>query len=499
MIERRVFLLGLDVNQHRVALVERAALAVLPGEPHRRPSRQQAAERQRLGHPVVEPPLAFGHLDPLFEQLLHLGVNVEALGPGGESGHQRSKFFDRRARLDFVRGIVAAAKVRRPVRRQRGERHALGDRFRLLLGGAVIRADTSGHGLAIEAGARREHLPQRRMILDRLVHPGLRDRRVVDFAVTVAPIADDVDHHIAVEHVAELDGEACHAHDRGQVLAIHVEDGNRQPLGHVGRERRRVQFAIGCGESEQVVVDDVNRAANRVAGQAREVQPFGRDALAGKRTVTVQHDRHDARARPLALARLPRACPPDGHRKHRFEVTRIRHQLRAQVAPAAGSVRAGGTHVVFDVAAAEHALGIRILEAGVEVPDRPPDDVGHHVQTTTMAHPDERLVETISSGRFEHFVEERNQRRHALEREPLGPGIPTVQDLLEQVGANEPLEHRRRVDVRCRLLHALRDPPAARRIGDVHELDANRAAVPLTTAIGGSARHPRVRDETAAA
>src|SRR2546430_14122026 len=53
VVVRRVAVLGLLVDQHRVALRERAALGILPRQPHRMALGEQRADRQRLaGRPV---------------------------------------------------------------------------------------------------------------------------------------------------------------------------------------------------------------------------------------------------------------------------------------------------------------------------------------------------------------------------------------------------------------------------------------------------------------
>ena len=45
------------------------------------------------------------------------------------------------------------------------------------------------------------------------------------------------------------------------------------------------------GEADQVVDDDVHRAADRVAGEVGVVQRLGENALAGEGGVAVHHDR----------------------------------------------------------------------------------------------------------------------------------------------------------------------------------------------------------------
>ena len=54
MVERDVAVLVLLIDQHRMALREGAALAVLAGQPHRMAVEQQRAEGQRLGGRPVD-------------------------------------------------------------------------------------------------------------------------------------------------------------------------------------------------------------------------------------------------------------------------------------------------------------------------------------------------------------------------------------------------------------------------------------------------------------
>src|SRR4029077_7116509 len=84
MIERGVAALVLLVDQYRMALRERAALGVLPRQPHVMALLQQRAERQGLaGRPVDAKPAA----DPLravVEEPLDCGVKPKAVRPLGD-------------------------------------------------------------------------------------------------------------------------------------------------------------------------------------------------------------------------------------------------------------------------------------------------------------------------------------------------------------------------------------------------------------------------------
>ena len=79
VLERRVAALGLLVDQHRVALREGAALAVLARQAHREALVEQRAEGQVLGHRPVDAGRRLHHLAAALQQALDGLVGVEVL------------------------------------------------------------------------------------------------------------------------------------------------------------------------------------------------------------------------------------------------------------------------------------------------------------------------------------------------------------------------------------------------------------------------------------
>ena len=89
---------------------------------------------------------------------------------------------------------------------------------------------------------------------------------LVGLVVAVAPVADEVDDDVLAERLAELERELHHAHARLGVVAVHVEDRRLHHLGDVGGVHARAA-ELGRGrEPELVVHDDVDGAADLVAG-----------------------------------------------------------------------------------------------------------------------------------------------------------------------------------------------------------------------------------------
>ena len=70
LVERRVAVLGLLIDQHRVALREGAALGILARQPHRMAFLEQRAEGERLGGRPVDPFAGFDRLAAVIEEPL---------------------------------------------------------------------------------------------------------------------------------------------------------------------------------------------------------------------------------------------------------------------------------------------------------------------------------------------------------------------------------------------------------------------------------------------
>ena len=99
-----------------------------------------------------------------------------------------------------------------------------------------------------------------------------------------------------------------------------------------------------------------------------------------------------------------------------------------------------GADVIFDVTAAENAARVHVLEAREDIRGALSRDVHHDVQAAAMAHADHDLLGARFRGAGQHAVEQRNQRRHAFEGKSFAAQVARLQNLLEQVGANQPLE-----------------------------------------------------------
>ncbi len=163
----------------------------------------------------------------------------------------------------------------------------------ILLAGFILGLHGGDSCFRVDAGVFCVNLPERRVSLDCLIDQRLRDGWVIDFAVAVAAVADHVDDDVGTEGVAVVECHVADADDCVDVFRVHVEDGDRLAASEVSRETLGVLLTMVGGESDKIVDDDVNGAADGVSGEVSEVHGLGSDALSGKGGIAVDEQRED--------------------------------------------------------------------------------------------------------------------------------------------------------------------------------------------------------------
>ena len=304
--------------------------------------------------------------------------------------------------------------------------------------------------------------------------------------MAVAAVADEVDDDIGIKFGAIFGSEAANAHGGIGIFGVDVEDGNTLAASDAGSVARRVLLRRARGESDQVVDDDVDGAADGIGREVSEIQRFRPNALAGECRVAVHHNGPDfiqnfPRAIDLravhTVARQFRAGAAHGDGIHRFQVAGIRDEVNVERLSGGSRVGAGSAYVVFDVAGTEHAARIDVLKARDNLVHGLAGDVGHDVEPAAVAHGHDGIdAAEIASG-VENGIEKRNKRGVAFQRETLAAGIAALEHLFKEIGANQAVENFRLIDLEFGAFHALGNPAAAVRLRDVQEFHADGAAI----------------------
>ena len=186
-----------------------------------------------------------------------------------------------------------------------------------------------------------------------------------------------------------------HAHARLGVVAVHVEDRRLHGLGDVAAVQRAARVLRAGGEADLVVDDEVDGAADAVAGDVAHREALGHDALAGERGVAVDAasaatgTSRAGRSGPAMARTMPSTIGIDG-----LEVAGVGGQLDADVGAGRALVLAGRAEVVLHVAGALHRAGVDVaLELLEDLVVALADDVGEHVEPAAVGHAEHRRVD----------------------------------------------------------------------------------------------------------
>src|SRR5260370_40107037 len=177
-------------------------------------------------------------------------------------------------------------------------------------------------------------------------------------------------------------------------------------------------FLRGLGrESDQVINDDVNRAANGVSPKVGKVKRFRPNPLARESRVAMHNDGNDFVQRfagtvdvgsTQAVARLLGARAANGYGINGFQMARIPNEVNADFLAAGGDVSAGSSDMVFHVARTQYAAWIDVFEAGDHFMGRFAGGMNHHVEAPAVAHGHDRGFRAVFAGFVEDRVQERN-------------------------------------------------------------------------------------------
>src|ERR1022692_2216459 len=115
-------------------------------------------------------------------------------------------------------------------------------------------------------------------------------------------------------------------------------------------------------------------------------------------------------------------------------MARIGDQVNADLAATGARENPGRADVILPVATAKHASRIDVLEPSENLSCRTAHDVDDDVEAPAMAHPQHSLLGALHRGSVQNFVQQRDERRVALERIALGSDIAGVNGLLEDAG-----------------------------------------------------------------
>ena len=322
------------------------------------------------------------------------------------------------------------------------------------------------------------------MIANFAVQDGLCVARVVTFIVAVPPVAEHVDHYVALEGLAIIIGHLRHANAGLGIVAVHVEDGSLHHASDVGGIGRGARFIGIGGEADLVVDDQMNGATGSITFQLREIQRLRYHALSGERGVAVNQNRNHALASSIAQPVLLGPHQTFHYRVHGFQMAGIECHRHHDFAPRGRLPHAARAQVILHVTRALRAIRVDAFKLGEHLHHGLADDVRKHVQASAVRHADHGFMHIHCRGAVQDFIQNRDCRFAAFQRKTLVPDETRVQKAFEFFGFNHALQ-RAQLGLRIQRpaiaggLHAELQPALLLRDLDVHVLASDFSAVGL--------------------
>ena len=362
------------------------------------------------------------------------------------------------------------------------------------LGGLELGLEQGGEGgdLAVDPAflddafllqPRRIELGDQSVLADLLVHQRLGEARLVAFVMAEAAVAPHVDDDVALELLAELDGELAGEGDRLRVVAIDVHDRRLDGLGDVGRVRRRAAELRRGGEAHLVVDHEMDAPAGAVARNAGEAETFGDDALGGEGGVAVEQDGQHLGAVRVAARNLLGAGLAEHDRIDRLQMAGIGDEAEVHPDSVELAVRRGA-EMIFDVARTADILGIGRTpgELGEDHAIGLAHHIGEDVEPAAMRHAEHELADAELAAIFDHRLERRDHGLAAVKAEALGADIFAGEEFLpllrlHDLGEDGLLALGGEADLRLAPFHPFLQEAPLLQVVDVHIFEAEMAAI----------------------
>ena len=318
--------------------------------------------------------------------------------------------------------------------------------------------------------------------VDALVHQGLSEGRLVSLVVTVLAVADKIDDNVLLELGTPVSSELADEVDSLDIVSVDVEDGGVDGLGDIRAVGSGAGEAGVSGETDLVVDNQVDGTTGRESGKRVEAQALVDDTLASDSGITVEEDTHGALVVLLVVVVvLDGADLAEDNGVLSLEMRGVGNERELDALAGGGRALEVHAQVVLDVTRTLLIATGHTGELGENGLVGLADDVGEDIETATMGHTDDDILDTIVDGAVDKSLHTRDEGLATLKTETLVVGVLGGEEGLEAGGPDEAIEDAALL-INAVLeglgdLETLTEPVALLTVGDVDELNTIRAAV----------------------
>ena len=307
---------------------------------------------------------------------------------------------------------------------------------------------------------------------------------LVALVVAVFPVADDVENDVFVEFLAKLQGELDDGAGGEGVVPVDMEDGKPEGLGGCSAVAGGAGVDRDGGEGDLVVDDDMDGAAGLVTLELGEVEGFRDHALADEGAIPVDEDGENffpadgVVAEALAGAGLALDDGIDG-----LQVTGIGGEGDAELLVFRGGDGVLVAEVVLHVAVAEDGFGdVVLVELGEELAAGFAEGVDEDIETAAVGHADDDLLNAVDGAGFQKGIKYGDKSLATFQGKAFLADVAGVEEAFERFGGDDFFQDAALLGggedgLVAVPFHPVAEPAADGEVHDMHELNAEGAAV----------------------
>jgi len=316
----------------------------------------------------------------------------------------------------------------------------------------------------------------RLLLVDALVHQRLGEGGLVGLIVTLLTVANDVNDNILLELGTPVGSELADKVDGLDIVTVDVEDGGVNGLGNVGTVGSRAgETGIG-GETDLVVDDNVDGTTSLVRGKSVETHGFVDNTLTSESGVTVEQDTHGGVGLLLVTVVVQNGSGlSENDGVFGFQMRRVGDERKLHTLTGRSRALEVHTKMVLDITGSFiGGLGGtgKLTEDGLV---GLADDVGKDIETTTVRHANDNILDTIINTAIDQSLHSGNEGFTTLETETLVVGVLCGEEALKAGTPDQTVQNASllidRVLVGLRNLDTGTEPVALLTVGNVNVLD----------------------------
>jgi hypothetical protein len=300
--------------------------------------------------------------------------------------------------------------------------------------------------------------------------------------VTVLSVAVEVDDNIVLELGAPIGSKLTDKVDSLDVISVNMENRRVDGLGNIGTVSGRSGESRIGGETNLVVDDEVNGTTGRKGGERVEAETLVDDTLGSKGGITVKENTHGGAVSLLiVVVVLDSAGLAQDDGILSLEMRRVGDQRKLNTLAGGSGTLEVHTKMVLDVTRSLILGTVCTSELAENRLVGLSDDVGENIETTTVRHTDDDVLDTIVDTAVNESLHTRDKGLAAFETESLVVGVLGGQERLEAGTPDKSVKNTAllidRVLERSRDLKTLTKPVALVTVRDMNKLNTERTTV----------------------